>query len=102
MDSLITDNFRERFEELKDEYARRHGFYGEDDEFISTWWENDEDLYDAESYAYDIILKETKERQKEESDNIIVDPSSLEEQILAANKQKNDKDVSSVELDIER
>lgn len=47
-----------KFEELKYEYAKRRGWLGEDEEFASTWWENDEDLHDAEEYAYGVLEKE--------------------------------------------
>lgn len=47
-----------RLEELKTEFARSRGWLGEDDEFISTWWENDEQLHAAEEYAYGILEKE--------------------------------------------
>lgn len=58
LDLINESDFKGRLEELKEEYARKHGFFGEDDEFASTWWENDEDLYDAEEYAYGVISKE--------------------------------------------
>lgn len=58
LDLINESDFKERFEELKEEYARKHGFFGEDDEYASTWWENDKDLYAAEEYAYGVISKE--------------------------------------------
>ena len=58
LDLINESDFKERFKELKEEYARKHGFFGEDDEYASAWWENDEDLHDAEEYAYGVISKE--------------------------------------------
>ncbi len=49
-----------RFEELKEEYAMSRGWFGDNGEFASNWWENDENLQCAEAYAYSQILKETR------------------------------------------
>ena len=42
-----------RLNELKEEYAARRGWDQEE-----YWYEDDEKLYEAECYAYEILAKE--------------------------------------------
>ena len=46
-----------RLNELKEEYAARYGW--DEEEY---WYEDDEKLYAAECYAYDILAKEYPEQ----------------------------------------
>ena len=49
----------DRLEELKAEFAEQRGYcYDEDGEYYPYWWEDDEKLYAAECYAYEILAKE--------------------------------------------
>lgn len=83
-----------KFEELKYEYAKRRGLLGEDEEFASTWWENDEDLHDAEEYAYSVLEKEHI-APLEQPDG---EKASLESIISNAEEMKASAEQSLVEM----
>jgi len=84
-----------KFEELKYEYAKSRGWLGEDEEFASTWWENDENLHDAEEYAYGVLEKEHLAPLVETD----IAKASLESMISDAEKQKASTEQSMVEMD---
>lgn len=82
-----------RLEELKTEFARSRGWLGEDDEFISTWWENDEQLHVAEEYAYGILEKEHVASLFDDGEN-----NSLDSLIASAEETKNNAKTAIVEM----
>jgi hypothetical protein len=48
-----------RLEELKTEFAESRGWtVDEDGEYYPYWWEDNDKLYAAECYAYEILAKE--------------------------------------------
>lgn len=52
----------DRLEELKAEFAESRGWdIDEDGEYYPYWWEDDDKLYAAECYAYEILAKEYPE-----------------------------------------
>ena len=84
-----------RFENLKCEFAKKHGWLGEDEEFASTWWENDENLHDAEEYAYGVLEKEhLAPLVPTDSEKV-----PLESMILNAEKKKASAEQSMIEMD---
>lgn len=86
---------QDKFEKLKYEYAKKRGWLGEDEEFASTWWENDENLHDAEEYAYGVLEKEHL-APLVETDS---EKASLESMISDAEKQKASAEQSMIEMD---
>lgn len=86
---------QQKFEELKNEYAKSRGWLGEDEEFASTWWENDEDLHDAEEYAYGVLEKEHV------APLVLMDNEkvSLESMISDAEEMKASAEKSMIEMD---
>lgn len=100
--NVIIDNYErdfqyyevDRLEELKNEFAKKHGWLGEDDEFASTWWENDKNLQIAEEYAYTALGKE-RLYPLEATDN---EKASLESIISQAEDKKvsNEKGYGTV------